>query len=386
MNSKIVYVIGSLDIGGTEGHLVEVTPRLDRGRFEGIIFTLTHAGMLACDIEKNGIKVVTPSKSESHESGRPIRTAIRVVRSAFALFCYLRRERPAIVHCYLPLAYFVGGICGVLAGVPFRVMSRRSLNDYQKKYPLMSRIECSLHRFMHRIVANSNAVLGQLVEEGVTKRQLRLIYNGVDANKYRERQSRAILRKTFDVDPHAFLVVVVANLIPYKGHEDLLTALGLVSTVLPTPWQLLCVGKPLCLQQALEQKGKELGIQSNVRFLGEQRERLPDLLLGADVGVLCSHEEGFSNSVLEGMAAGLPMIVTNVGGNSEAVVNGETGLIVPAKCPETLAEAILHLANDPEKRRCMGAKGRARVQQLFSINACVAEYEKLYEALLQERT
>ena len=386
MKTKILYIIGSLDIGGAEGHLVEIAPRLDPNRFEVSIFTLTHAGMLASDLEKNGIKVITPSRSESHESGRPIRTAIRVFRSALTLISYLRQERPDIVHCYLPLPYLVGGPCGVLVGVPIRVMSRRSLNDYQQKYLLMPQVERYMHRFMHRIVANSQAVLSQLLDEGVTKKQLRLLYNGVDANKYRERQSRALFRKTFNVDQNAFLIVVVANLFFYKGHEDLLTALGQIRSSFSTPWQLLCVGKPLGLQQHLEQKAKELEIQSNVRFLGAQRECIPDLLVSADVGVLCSHQEGFSNSVLEGMAAGLPMIVTNVGGNAEAVVDGETGIVVPPNCPEKLAEAILHLANAPEKRKGMGDNGRQRVQQLFSIHTCVAEYEKLYEELLHERT
>lgn len=384
MKIKIVYIIGSLDIGGAEGHIVEMVPRLNRNRFEVCVFTLTHAGVLAGDLEKNGVKVVAPSPWAAHESGQPLQTAIRVMRSAISLFRYLWRERPDIVHCYLPLSYFVGGICGVLAGVPHRIMSRRSLNDYQKKYFLVPQIECFLHRYMHRIVGNSNAVLRQLIDEGVTKCQLRLIYNGVDVSKYRDQRSPVILRETFDVDPKAFLIVVVANLIPYKGHEDLLTALGQIRTEFLTSWQLLCVGKPLSLQKYLEQKARELHLQANVRFLGEERGRLPDLLLSADIGVLCSHQEGFSNSILEGMAAGLPMIVTDVGGNAEAVVNGETGNIVPARCPEKLGRAILDLANDPERRKRMGLTGRERVQQFFSIDACVAEYEKLYEELMVE--
>ena len=385
MKPKIVYIIGSLDIGGAEGHIVEIAPRLDRSRFEVSIFTLTHAGTLATEIKAKGVKVTTPSQRESFESTGQICTAIRVLRSSMALLRFLWRVRPDIVHCYLPLSYLIGGICGMLTGVPIRIMSRRSLNIYQKKYLLMSQIECYLHGWMHRIVANSNAVLRQLVEEGVRESQLRLVYNGVDVSKYQSHLSRATLRKTMEVDPDAFVLIVVANLIPYKGHEDLLSALGEIHTAFTTSWQLLCVGKPLRLQPHLEAMAQELGIYSNVRFLGEQREQIPKLLLGADVGVLCSHQEGFSNSLLEGMATGLPMVVTDVGGNAEAVVDGETGIVVPPNCPEKLGVAILSLANDQEKRISMGVAGRQRVQQLYSVESCVAEYEKMYEELLLQR-
>ncbi|GJL54485.1 MAG: glycosyl transferase [Nitrospirales bacterium] len=386
MRVKILYVIGSLDIGGAEGHIVEIVPRLDRSRFEPSIFTLTHAGTLACEVGKNGVRVVTLSQGKLFESGNPIRTATRVLRSMMNLYCFLRKEQPDIVHCYLPLSHFVGGVCGILAGVPIRIMSRRSLNDYQKKYPLVSQLERYMNRWMHRIVANSNAVLHQLVAEGVSERQLRLIYNGVDVCKYGGGLSRTTTRKWLNIAPNIVLIVVVANLIPYKGHEDLLMALSNIREALTTSWKLLCVGKPYCLQLRLEQKAKELGIHSNIQFLGEQRERIPELLFSADIGVLCSHQEGFSNSILEGMAAGLPMVVTDVGGNAEAVIDGETGIIVPPKCPEKLGRAILTLVKDPGKRRCMGAAGRVRVQQLFSVRACVAEYEKLYEELLSEHT
>jgi glycosyltransferase involved in cell wall biosynthesis len=104
------------------------------------------------------------------------------------------------------------------------------------------------------------------------------------------------------------------------------------------------------------------------------------------VGFLSSHQEGFSNTILEAMAAGLPMVVTNVGGNAEAVIDGETGLVVPAHDPPAFAEAIVLIARDPLLRQRYGAAGRKRVESLFLLDACAARYEALYRGLRQGKT
>jgi glycosyltransferase involved in cell wall biosynthesis len=110
-------------------------------------------------------------------------------------------------------------------------------------------------------------------------------------------------------------------------------------------------------------------------------------LLGAsDVGLLCSHQEGFSIAILEAMAAGLPMIVTDVGGNAEAVLDGVTGLVAPPHDPQALATSIVRLARDPKLRQRYGSAGRERVKLQFSLEACIAKYEALYGGLLRGRT
>ena len=113
------------------------------------------------------------------------------------------------------------------------------------------------------------------------------------------------------------------------------------------------------------------------------RNDIPDLLSASDIGLLCSHEEGFSNAILEGMAAGLPMVVTDVGGNSEAVVNGKTGVVVPARQPAALGQAILELAKDSKRRKEFGGAGRARVEAEFSLEKSVEGYEEVYGSLLE---
>jgi glycosyltransferase involved in cell wall biosynthesis len=130
----------------------------------------------------------------------------------------------------------------------------------------------------------------------------------------------------------------------------------------------------------LEAQARGLQIDANVIFLGVRHD-VSNLLLSADVGLLVSHQEGFSNAILEGMAAGLPIIATNVGGNPEAVVDGITGRIVPPADPVKLSVAIELLANDPELRASMGANARRRAEDRFSLEASIRCYENLYEGL-----
>ncbi|MBV8697006.1 MAG: glycosyltransferase, partial [Bradyrhizobium sp.] len=127
------------------------------------------------------------------------------------------------------------------------------------------------------------------------------------------------------------------------------------------------------------------GLESHISLLGV-RSDIPDLLNASDVAILASHQEGFSNAIIEGMQAGLPVIVTDVGGNAEAVASGETGLVVAPRDPDALAAAILRLASDGELRQRYGAAGRRRVAVHFSLEACVAAYEALYRGLLAGKT
>ena len=118
-----------------------------------------------------------------------------------------------------------------------------------------------------------------------------------------------------------------------------------------------------------------------ILFIGESDE-VESLYSTADIGVLPSHQEGFSNSILEGMAAALPMIVTSVGGNAEAVIDKKTGFVVPPHRPDLLGEAVISLADNPDQRRKFGKSGRERVEELFSLDSCINAYEKVYMDVL----
>ena len=135
---------------------------------------------------------------------------------------------------------------------------------------------------------------------------------------------------------------VIANLIPYKGHADLISALGLISDEMPKDWKMIFIGRDDGIKTALIDQTKKHNISENCEFLHPKGD-ITDYYTIADIGILSSHEEGFSIAILESMRAALPMVVTNVGGNSESVLDGKTGFVVPAQDCQKISEAILKL-------------------------------------------
>jgi glycosyltransferase involved in cell wall biosynthesis len=369
---RVIVVTRKLDVGGTERHLLQVLPRLDRRRFDVHVTVLRPYGRLEELLRKAGIPVTRPPFALSGWLG--------LAGSAVALLVRMAMQRRTIFHFFLPEAYAVGGLCGMLTRHSNLVMSRRSLNRYQSGHPYVAHLERILHGTMRCVLGNSRAVLKELAEERVPSDRLALIYNGIDATRFQVTRPAGEIRAELGVDKDALVLTTVANLIPYKGHADLLSALTIATANLPRPWHLLCVGRDDGILGSLRMQAEQGAIAGHIVFLGERRD-VADLLNASDIGLLCSHEEGFSNSILEGMAASLPMIVTAVGGNAEAVVDGENGLVVPPHDPMALTHAILMLAAAPEERRRMGESGRRRVERMFSLDACVKAYENIYSAV-----
>lgn len=378
----ILIVIGSLGLGGTERHLAQVLPYLVAQGWPIAVYTLTEAGVLAPELEAAGVRIIAPpSQRPWAQLSRPRRIA-RLALRALGLLKVVRRLRPQIVHYFLPQAYLLGGAALWFCRPQIEVMSRRSLNAYQRKKPLFARLEQRLHRRMTAILGNSEAVLAELAEEpGMRRDQLVLIRNGVDTARFAA-CDRAKARQRLGLASEAFIMVIVANLIPYKGHGDLIDALAHVRSSLPSSWRLLCVGRDDGIGSVLEERAKQLGLGDNISWLGERND-VADMLAAADIGILCSHEEGFSNAILEGMAAGLPMIVTDVGGNREAMTDGVTGLIVPSRAPQKLGEAIVTLANDPALRKAMSKASRERAVKRFSLESCITDYNQFYGLLVE---
>lgn len=369
VRQRVMVVTRKLDVGGTERHLLQVLPGLDRRRFEVQVTVLRPDGRLEGLLDKAGIPVVRPPFGLSSWLG--------LAGSAMTLLAQMATQRRTIFHFFLPEAYAVGGLCGILALHPNLVMSRRSLNRYQVSHPHVARLERTLHGMVRVVLGNSRAVLGELAEEGVPCDRLALIYNGIDVTPFQTTRPAGEVRAELGVAADALILITVANLIPYKGHADLFSALARAISGIDQPWHLLCVGRDDGILCSLRTQAEQEGIAGHVMFLGERRD-VADLLNASDIGLLCSHEEGFSNSILEGMAAGLPMIVTDAGGNAEAVLDGESGLVVPPRDAVALAGAILRLAAAPDERRRMGEAGRRRVEKTFSLKACIEAYEKIY--------
>lgn len=376
---RLTIVIETLDRGGAEWHLLQVLPRLREHNFKIEIFCLHHRGELAAEMERRGIVV---HGSDVPQSSLLLRVGYLLIRSV-ALFAHLVRNKPDIVHFFLPAAYILGAPASVIARCRIRLMSRRSQNNYQDHLFWSGTIERQWHHRMSAVLGNSRSVIEQLSQEGVPDSKLHLVYNGVDLSAFGRQIPRQVARDRLGLSSEALVFVIVANLIPYKGHADLLQAFAQIKDRLPGNWVLLCAGRDDGIGSVLQDMVEDLGLTQRVHWLGSVKD-VPSLLAAADVGLLTSHEEGFSNAIIEYMATGLPAIVTDVGGNPEAVLHEQSGLVVPARAPGTLADAILRLTFDPPLRQRFGAAAQSLVRERFSLEACVEQYVHLYRRILKD--
>ena len=378
MNSgslRVAIVTSRLDVGGTERHIARILPALQRRGLNVVLYLMERGGPLEAEIAALGVRIDGPLRQGALHW--PI---LHWPMATLSLARWLRRERPAVVHFFLPRPYLFGSLAAELAGQRRRLMSRRSLTDYRAKYPLLGAVERYLHGRTFGILGNSQAVIDQLTTEVDDRRKLALIYNGIEMPSPVFTNSRAQTRALLQIPSDALVVSVIANLIAYKGHRDLIEALAPIKDRLPKAWRLLAIGRDDGIGSELKGLAQHFGMADNIMWLGE-RPDVEEMLSACDIFVLPSHQEGFSNALLEAMAARLPAVATAVGGNIDAVADNETGLLVPVRDPRALAAAILRLAQNPDLRRSFGDAARRRVEQRFSLQACVDRYETLYRAL-----
>ncbi len=371
---RVLVIAPRLEIGGTEMHVTRVLPELRRRGLDVAVFVLARGGQLDAQLVGKGVKLSGPSGSMP----RPFRSLCAVVQ----LRREMRRLRPDIVHFFLPEPYLIGSLASVGMRRVVRIMSRRSLAVYQQNHAILACIERWLHRFTDVLLGNSTAVVEELVAECGDPSKVGLIYNGIDIIEPASPAKRLTLRRELGIPDDAFVLVVSANFIAYKGHGDLFDALARMRDHFTGAWRLLLIGHDQGMGAALRRKAADLGLSEKVVWVEDCTDaRTP--LAAADIAVLPSHQEGFSNSLLEAMASGLSVVATRVGGNIDAVVDDESGLLVPVKDPAALKAAISRLYRDAALRERLGSAARARVRTRFSLDSCVQRYLDLYTRVIE---
>ena len=378
--------IGSLNIGGCERHLATVYPRLAAAGLKVAIVTFQRGGPLEAELRAAGVDVFCLDRVWSGRFfGRGLRMLSVYTRLALIVsdICRsLRSGRVGVAHFFLPGAYVLGGIGSVLARHSNSIMSRRSLNNYQIGHPIAARIEYFLHRRMRVVTANAAPAAAQLIDEGAPPDRTFVLHNGVNLEHVDRAPDRDTGRKTFGLEPDELAIAIVANLIPYKGHADLIEALGRIRSQISRKWTLLIAGRDDGPGQALKQRAEQLGIASNIRWLG-LIDNVPALWRAADIGVLASHQEGLPNSLLEAMSMGAPMVTTNVGGVADIVTDAVDALVVPPRDPEAMAAALLRLVESNDLRARVGVAASDRIRSAFSLDVCIENYLRLYRMMLQ---
>ena len=371
---NVLHLIGSFETGGSETQAVQLA-KLQQAHGCNV--------HIAC-IDRRGPLL---EKAEAVVSGEipdfPLRsfyhphTAVQITRFARLL----KQRRIDVLHTHDFYTNLFGLFAGAVAGVRARVGSRRETFGFRS--PAQKRVERWAYNFAHAVVCNSIAVQRQLVLEGVPEHKTAVVYNGLDLRRVTPSgKTRAELGLAGTENQR--LVTLVANMRhPVKDQPTFLKAAARVAQDVPdAAFVLAGEGE---LKTKISELASSLGLKNKALFPG-RCDGIGDLLQISDVCVLSSTAEGFSNSILEYMAAAKPVVATNVGGAAEAIQEGVTGYLVAASDDEAMAQRITALLQDPAKARAMGEKGRQVIIERFSCETQRQRCETLYREILHDAT
>ena len=360
---RILHIIGGLGLGGTEKMLLNVARRLNPNRFKSIVCTFD-GGPLARELRASNIEMVYLKK-----------------RYPFDLFLLLRlvylikKKKINIIHCRLLRATIYGLLAAKITRTPVVVSLHGRHYEYKRgkfTYRMAS-------RYSNTIFAVSKNIASDFITNtGMDSRKIDIVYNGVDLDFYTlGLNQNPGLTPELGLKQTDVIVGAVGNLHhPVKGYPYLLESFAIVNKKFKHV-KLIIIGDGK-LKPELEQQARNLNIIESVRFLGQHKDVRPFLEI-MDIFVLPSLSEGLSNALLEAMAFTKPVVATNVGGNSEVVEQGTSGILVEPKDHDQMAEAIISLIADKSKRLALGSAARRRVKNAFSFDEMVSKYQMLYE-------
>jgi glycosyltransferase involved in cell wall biosynthesis len=355
----IAFVLNSFNAGGTEHQMTELICRLDRRLFEVHVACLSGRGVLRARLEAASINP-TEFPLRSLKSVDAFRQLRRLAR-------WFQDRRVRVVHTCDFYANVFGLPAATIARVPVRIGSRRDVTIPERSQGqwLLQRL---CYQLAHRVIANSSAAAGRLIEEGVHPRKVLTIANGLDAERF-------AIPKRESAPGGARIVTTVANLRPGKGHDVLLRAAArLVRRVPDIRFRIVGEGPR---RRDLERQAAALRISSHVDFLGHRGD-VPDLLRSSNVFVLPSFMEASPNALIEAMAAGVPIVATRVGGIPEAIEHDRSGILVPPGDDRALAAGIARLMKRPQIAARLAEAARQTAASRFSFDRMVREFQQLY--------
>ncbi len=343
---------------------------------------------LGLDPDRYDVKVVclrsrTPFLQEFREQGVEVIVLgmgrYFEIRPLWRLYSLFRKERVDLIHTHLYRDAVYGRVIARLAGV------KGVISTLHNSYVWRARSQLLLDRltsiFADRITAVSDAVRKFAIErEHMPARKLITVYNGIDTGQFKiSSQETAAVRRELDLSPGQLAVGTMGELTKQKGYRYLLEAIPEILKSAPSV-KFFIAGEGELKKSLLALRDK-LGLQSSVSFLGF-RDDVPRLLSAFDIFVLPSLWEGLPVALIEAMAAGKPIVATDVDGNCEVTGRDTAGIAVDPRDPPALSRALLELLGDPELRRRLGDAGMERAQKLFDVRIMIERYQDLYEACL----
>lgn len=367
---KIAFVINTIysPTGGTEKQLLLLLKNLDRSRFSPILCVVHSSDWLEKEFD------LCPLYNMNIRSYRSFGTLGRF----WEFVRFIKRQKIDIIHTLFKDGMRIGIPAGKLAGIRSIIAVRRSQGYWMTSFDL--KITKLINRWVDLIIANSNDTRRWTAEvEGFPQDKIEVIHNGIDLQPFiaLSADTRAQYRVKLGIPSDVPVVGIVANLRPVKSIDTFIRAARLVHDALPaTRFVLVGDGDQ---EESLRLMAKDLDLNDNMYFLGRRTDIVP-ILTTFDVGVLTSISESFSNSIVEYLAAGLPVVCTEVGGAREAVEEGVNGFVVPVKNHEQLANMLIKILGGG-RMKTMGEASYRKACDQFSSQSMFRKYEDVYSAI-----
>jgi glycosyltransferase involved in cell wall biosynthesis len=375
--ADVLFVIGSLTVGGAEKQLAMLTKGLKARGWQVAIFAFDASGVLADELRLARIRVVDGGYRSSLSRFRKIAT---LLSCQFSLTMLLRRERPGVVHGFLPPATFVSALAARLARTQVSIISKRAMGTHQERIPVLKWLDRAANGMADIVTANSVAVAEDTAaRDGYPFADIVVIPNGLDFTAIdRAVPQRDETRRKLGIAKDEIAITMVANLIPYKGHADLIRAFALLAP--DHRAKLFLIGRDDGIGASLTELAASLGVADRMVALG-QRDDVPSLLSAMDIGVMTSDQEGLSNAVLEKLGSGLPVVATSAGGNREALEGMPGCVLVRLHDPDDLARGLSAvIANMTADTR--GVELRRLARERYSVDGMVEAHERLYQGAI----
>ncbi len=365
---KVLFITTLLDkMGGSERNLIDTVLNTDRTRFTPYVLAF-RGGELVERLKAGGITV--------EENGITRIISVHAVRKGIDLYQFIKRVKIDIVVTYHHDADIWGSIVARLSGVPVVISSRRDMG-YQ-----LSRMHIWFYRvfsfLFDSFISVSDAVKKEIEgREWIRPEKVETVYNGLWVDKYSQKYEIQDVKRRYGIDGPGIIIGMVASFRPVKGHIYLVEAVERIVRKFNNTRVLFVGYTDTDCFRTVKKRIDESGLSDYFIFTGQQ-QNVAEILSIMDIFVMSSINEGFSNAILEAMAAGKPVIAADSGGNPEAVLHGRTGFLFRPCDSQSLACAIERMIADDRLRQSMGVAGKWRVEQGFQFSMMMRNLERLY--------